>query len=117
MGVDGRSTVRDAIAEQQITATPDAPELTNGALEAGQPIRTGADARAFADVMEHHALQSTEGRRYAEMGRLPATIGICHGRAVSNAHQTSVQSPVASCTSGTGREAVRVNAPREAGRR
>ena len=75
MRVDGRSTVRDAITEQQITATPDAPELTNGALEAGQPIRTGADARAFADVMEHHALQSTEGRRYAEMGRFLTASG------------------------------------------
>jgi hypothetical protein len=75
MGVDGRNTVRDALAEQKITATPDAPELTNGNLEAGQPIKTGADARAFADIMEAHALESTEGRRYAEMGRFLTANG------------------------------------------
>jgi hypothetical protein len=69
IGIDGRNDVRDAIAEQNITATPDAAELTNGALEPGQAIRTGAQAKAFADVMEHHALESTDGKRYAEMGR------------------------------------------------
>ena len=69
MGVDGRSTVRDALAEQRITATPDAPALTDGKLEPGQAITTGAEARAFADIMEAHALEATEGRRYAEMGR------------------------------------------------
>ena len=75
MGVNGRSEVRDAIAEQRITATPDAAEITNGKLEPGQPIKTGADARAFADVMEFHALESTEGRRYAEMGRFLTESG------------------------------------------
>jgi hypothetical protein len=69
IGVDGRSEVRDAIAEQNITATPDAGELTNGKLEPGQAITTGAQAKAFADVMEHHALEATSGKRYAEMGR------------------------------------------------
>jgi len=69
IGVDGRNEVRDAIAEQNITATPDAPALTDGKLEAGQPIKTGAEAKAFADVMEHHALEATSGKRYAEMGR------------------------------------------------
>jgi hypothetical protein len=69
IGIDGRNEVRDAIAEQSITATPDAPELTNGELSAGQAIKTGAQAKAFANVMEHHALESTSGKRYAEMGR------------------------------------------------
>jgi hypothetical protein len=69
IGIDGRSEVRDAIAEQNITATPDAGELTNGKLEPGQAITTGAQAKAFADVMEHHALEATSGKRYAEMGR------------------------------------------------
>jgi hypothetical protein len=75
MGVNGRSEVRDAIAEQKITATPDADEITNGKLEPGQPIKTGAQARAFADVMEFHALESTEGKRYAEMGRFLTPSG------------------------------------------
>jgi hypothetical protein len=69
MGMNGRSEVRDAIAEQNITATPDAAEITNGKLKPGQAIKTGAQARAFADIMEFHALESTEGKRYAEMGR------------------------------------------------
>jgi hypothetical protein len=75
MGVNGRSIVRDSIAEQKITATPDAGEITNGKLEPGQAIKTGADARAFADVMEFHALESTEGLRYAEMGRFLTPSG------------------------------------------
>jgi hypothetical protein len=75
IGIDGRSEVRDAIAEQNITATPDAAELTNGDLQAGQAIKTGAQARAFADVMEHHALESTSGKRYAEMGRFLTADG------------------------------------------
>jgi hypothetical protein len=75
VGVDGRSEVRDAIAEQNITATPDAGELTNGELEPGQAIKTGAQAKAFADVMEHHALEATSGKRYAEMGRFLTADG------------------------------------------
>jgi hypothetical protein len=75
IGIDGRSEVRDAIAEQNITATPDAAELTNGKLEPGQAIKTGAEAKAFADIMEYHALESTEGKRYAEMGRFLTADG------------------------------------------
>jgi hypothetical protein len=75
IGIDGRNEVRDAIAEQNITATPDAAELTNGKLEPGQAIKTGAQAKAFADVMEHHALESTSGKRYAEMGRFLTADG------------------------------------------
>jgi hypothetical protein len=48
IGIDGRNEVRDAIAEQSITATPDAPELTNGELEprpADQDGRRGEGIR------------------------------------------------------------------------
>jgi hypothetical protein len=69
IGITGFNEVRDSIAEQNITATPDAAEITGGDLQPGQAIETGADAKAFANVMEHHALESTEGQRYAEMGR------------------------------------------------
>lgn len=69
LGVWGMNEVRDSIAEQRITATPDAAEITGGDLQPGQAIKTGAQAKAFADVIEHHALESTDGRRYAEMGR------------------------------------------------
>jgi hypothetical protein len=75
MGVNGRNEVRDALAAQKITATPDAAEITNGGLRAGQPITTGAEAKKFASVMEHHALESTKGLRYAEMGRFLTPTG------------------------------------------
>ena len=75
IGVNGFNEVRDEIAAQKITATPDAEELTNGRLAPGQAIKTGADARAFADIMEYHALESTKGQRYAEMGRFLTPSG------------------------------------------
>jgi len=75
IGANGYNDVRDEIAAQQITATDDAAELTDGRLQPGQAIKTGADARAFADVMEHHVLESTKGERYAEMGRFVTPAG------------------------------------------
>ena len=75
VGVNGRNEVRAAISEQNITATPDAAKITNGALRPGQSIKTGAQAKAFADVMEFHALEATEGQRYAEMGRFLTPSG------------------------------------------
>lgn len=75
IGVNGYNEVRDSIAAQQITATPDAGELSNGKLEPGQAIETGADAKAFAGVMEHHVLKSTNGKHYAEMGRFLTPSG------------------------------------------
>jgi hypothetical protein len=75
IGTTGLSDVRSEISAQGITATDDAAELTNGRLQPGQAIKTGADARAFADIMEHHVLESTEGKRYAEMGRFVTPSG------------------------------------------
>ena len=75
VGITGLNEVRDSIAEQNITATPDAAEITGGDLQPGQAIKTGADAKAFAEIMEFHALESTEGRRYAEMGRFLTPSG------------------------------------------
>ena len=75
IGVDGYNAVRDEISAQNITARDDAAELTDGQLQPGQAIKTGAEARAFADVMEHHTLESTEGKRYAEMGRFMTPSG------------------------------------------
>jgi len=75
IGVNGYNTVRDEISAQNITATDDAAELTGGALQPGQAITTGAEARSFADVMEHHVLKATNGKRYAEMGRFLTASG------------------------------------------
>ena len=75
VGVTGLNTVRDEISAQKITATPDAGKITGGKLTPGQAIKTGADARAFADVMEHHALEATKGQYYAQMGRFLTPSG------------------------------------------
>ena len=75
IGTTGLADVRAEITAQKITATPDAAELTNGRLQAGQAITNGAEARAFADIMEHHTLDSTKGARYAEMGRFLTPAG------------------------------------------
>jgi hypothetical protein len=75
IGINGFNEVRDEIAAQKITATDDAAEITDGRLQPGQAIKTGADARAFADIMEFHALESTKGQYYAEMGRFLTPSG------------------------------------------
>ena len=75
IGATGLKDVRDELAEQRIVAGDDAPELTDGRLEVGEEIDTGAEARAFADVMEAHTLEATGGKRYAEMGRFLTADG------------------------------------------
>lgn len=75
IGINGYNDVRDEIAAQKIVAGDDAAELTDGRLQPGQEITTGAEARAFADIMEHHTLDATEGKRYAEMGRFLTAEG------------------------------------------
>jgi hypothetical protein len=75
IGITGFNDVRDEIAAQKIVAGDDAAELTNGALQPGDEIKTGAQARAFADIMEYHTLDATEGKRYAEMGRFVTPEG------------------------------------------
>jgi hypothetical protein len=75
MGVNGRNEVRDALAAQKITAGDDAAEITNGKLQPGEAITTGAEAKQFARIMEFHTLETTEGKRYAEMGRFLTPSG------------------------------------------
>jgi hypothetical protein len=75
IGISGYNDVRDEIAAQKIVAGDDAAELTNGRLQPGDEITTGAEARAFADIMEHHTLDATDGKRYAEMGRFLTPTG------------------------------------------
>lgn len=91
MGVNGRSTVRDSLRLEQIVGTPDMTpvgiaasarkaglpasiELPTVAV-AGQPIDTGARARAFAGYMRIHTLEATGGLTYAQMGRFAARPG------------------------------------------
>lgn len=62
IGAWGISTVRDSLARENIVGTPDS-------SIPGQKVDTGSEAKAFADVMRKHALESTDGLTYAEMGR------------------------------------------------
>jgi hypothetical protein len=71
MGVDGRSTVRDSLKQEQIffgDAT-DPAVAANAEKWAGEQVLTGDQARAFAKVMREHTLKATTGLTYAQMGR------------------------------------------------
>ena len=90
MGVSGRSTVRDSLAQEHIVGTPDmtpskiaaaaakagltAVDLPTVAV-AGKAIDSGDRARAFAGYMRIHALEATGGLTYAQMGRYLAAPG------------------------------------------
>jgi hypothetical protein len=83
-GIDGHSTVRDALAQEKIVGTP---EFTPAAIAskarqaglrnvplptcsvAGKPITTGDSARCFAEYMRVDALTATHGATYAQMPR------------------------------------------------
>ena len=61
-GIAGVNEVRDKLAQENIVGTEDS-------SIPGQKVDTGSEAKAFADVMRTHALESTGGLTYAEMGR------------------------------------------------
>jgi hypothetical protein len=85
LGVNGYQTVQDELDKEYIVGgsdmSPD--EIKAGAEEAGLPERiklpscnvvdeeidTGTEARCFAQYMRIHALESTGGLTYAQMGR------------------------------------------------
>lgn len=86
MGINGRNTVRDSLKLEQIVGSDDmSPAAITAAAKksgldmksldiptldvAGKPIDTGERARAFAGYMRIHALESTGGLVYAQMGR------------------------------------------------
>jgi len=71
MGVDGRSTVRDSLKVEQITfGAADDPAVAKFASQwAEEQVKTGDQARAFAQIMHEHALEGSDGLTYAQMGR------------------------------------------------
>ena len=85
MSFDARSTTQDELQQEQIVGSPDMnPSDTETAVkEAGlddvavipscdvadQSIENGSDARCFAQYMRIHALESSGGLTYAQMGR------------------------------------------------
>ena len=74
MGVDGRTTVRDSIKQEQIYFGESSdPAVAQYAPQwAGDQVTSGAQARAFAKVMRAHTMESSGGLTYAEMGRYKA---------------------------------------------
>jgi hypothetical protein len=63
VGFDGRSTVRDELARENIVGTPDMKNIAN------EKIDTGQEARDFAAGIRAHTLEATKGHTYAEMPR------------------------------------------------
>ena len=87
MSFDARSTVSDELKREQIVGSPDMSPaaIQQGIDEAGltgveapdcdvadQPIENGGDARCFSEYMRIHALESSGGLTYAQMGRFVA---------------------------------------------
>ncbi len=67
-GFDARDQVREELVAQNIT-TPDDASIP-GAL-----VDDVATARSMADIIDHHALESTGGLTYSEMGRFATPDG------------------------------------------
>jgi hypothetical protein len=83
-GLDGRSTVRDALQKERVVGLP---HMTPAAAEAsvrkarlrdvavpdcsvaGKSVDNGANARCFAEYMRIDALTATNGATYAQMPR------------------------------------------------
>jgi hypothetical protein len=77
LGVTGFDTVRDSIKQENIVfGSVDDPAVAEYASEwAGEPVTTGDQARAFAQIMRFHTINAewnTEHLTYAEMGRFLA---------------------------------------------
>jgi hypothetical protein len=84
LGIDARSTVGDELTREFIVGSPDMKpaEIEKAVKEAGlsnvpipscdvaeKEIKTGTDARCFAQYMRIHALEASGGLTYAQMGR------------------------------------------------
>jgi hypothetical protein len=73
MGVDGYTTVRDSLKDEQVffseAADEDAATDKYASEWYGEQVTTGEQARAFAQIMREHQLERTEGLTYAQMGR------------------------------------------------
>jgi hypothetical protein len=84
LGIDARQTVGDELTQEKIVGSPDMTpsEIEQSVQEAGlsdveipdcdvaeEEITTGSEARCFAQYMRIHALESSDGLTYAEMGR------------------------------------------------
>jgi hypothetical protein len=71
LGIWGFMFTRDHIKQEGIVFGPASdPAVAEHAEKwADEPVETGSQALAFAEVMREHTLESTNGMTYAEMGR------------------------------------------------
>lgn len=71
LGIWGFMFTRDHIKQEGIVFGPASdPAVAEHAEQwAGEPVETGSQALAFAEIMREHTLSSTDGLTYAEMGR------------------------------------------------
>jgi hypothetical protein len=67
-GADARTEVRNELIAQDIT-TPEDASMPNVRVD------SVASARSMADIIETHALESSDGLTYSEMGRFMAASG------------------------------------------
>jgi hypothetical protein len=87
LGINARSTVGKELTREFIVGSPDMKpvEIEKAVQEAGlsnvpipscdvadKQIKTGTDAHCFAQYMRIHALESSGGNTYAQMGRFVA---------------------------------------------
>jgi F0F1-type ATP synthase membrane subunit c/vacuolar-type H+-ATPase subunit K len=86
MSLDARSTVQDELSRENIVGSEDMspsgiqPGIDEAGLDvsapdcdvADEPIDSGDEARCFSQYMRIHALESSGGLTYAEMGRFLA---------------------------------------------
>jgi hypothetical protein len=90
MSISGRAEVRDSLAAEKIVGGSDMSpaEISKAVEESGltgvtipsgnvidEKIDTGSEARTFAQYMRIHALESSGGLTYAEMGRFATADG------------------------------------------
>ena len=73
LGVTGFTTTRDAIEDEGITfGAADDPAVEKHASQwAGEQVKTGDQARAFAKIMREHALESSGRPDLRPDGSLP----------------------------------------------
>jgi hypothetical protein len=71
LGAWGFTFVRDSIKDEGIVFGPASdPAVAEHAEKwAGEPVETGSQALAFAEIMREHTLASTGGLTYSQMGR------------------------------------------------
>lgn len=90
-GLNGRSTVKDTLTQEQIKGTPDmTPALTKAAVAkanlpssveiptctvADKLVDNGSRARCFASYMRIHALEATGGKTYSQLPRFATSDG------------------------------------------